>query len=73
MKFPRDIEVGGYGHVIVEPSGLFTVTLTIADPYSENELELVLYAAESKALRKALKAAEAGLVVPNHLRRDASV
>ena len=57
MKFPRKIEVVGYNKVTVESPGPYAVTLHIKD--GGDDTELVLWASESKALRKALKAAEA--------------
>jgi len=67
MKFPRNIDVDGYEKVTVEPSGPFTVALNIEDD-GVTLVNLELYASESKALRKALKAAEVGLVLPVYLR-----
>jgi hypothetical protein len=67
MKFPRKIHVDGYEKVTVEPSGPFTVALSVEDN-GVTLVNLELYASESKALRKALKAAEAGLTLPYHQR-----
>jgi hypothetical protein len=63
MKFPRYIEVDGYYRVIVKTGSPYAVTLLMDDGCSE-PMELVMYADESKALRKALKAAEKPLVDP---------
>lgn len=60
MKFPRKIKVVGYDKVTVKDPGPYAVTLHIED--GEDDMELTLWASESKALRKALKAAEALLM-----------
>lgn len=72
MKFPREIEVNGYEKVTVE-HGKFTVSLRINGGEGEAEMELALFASESKALRKALKAAEALLTPPIYLERNTTV
>ena len=73
MKFPRNIEVSDYDDdaVTIGTPGAFVSTLTVKD--GDDVVQLLLYASESKALRKALKAAEADLVTPYHFRRDSSV
>jgi hypothetical protein len=60
MKFPHDVKVEGY-RVTVKAGSPYAVTLIIDDG---EPVELVMYADESKALRKALKAAEKPLVDP---------
>lgn len=67
MKSPRTIEVDGYDKVTIERSGAYTVSLNVDD--GEMELELVLYANESKALRKALRAVESLLRPPSPAER----
>jgi len=68
MKFPRNIKVDGYDKVTVT-HGMFAVSLNIED--GDESISLDMYASESKALRKALKVAEALVVTPAH-RREAS-
>jgi hypothetical protein len=60
MKFPHDVEVDGY-RVTVKTGSPYAVTLIIDDG---EQIELVMYKGESKALRKALKAAEKPLIDP---------
>jgi len=61
MKFPHNIKVDGYDEVTVT-HGVFTVSLQIED--GDEAISLDMYISESKALRKALKAAEAFVVSP---------
>ena len=70
MKFLRNIDVVGYDKVTVD-CGRFIVSVRFDNPDGSLS-ELQLFARESRALRKALKAAET-LLQPPINRRDSSV